>query len=131
MSRRPAIAVTAVVALLALAGGGVYVYFFSGLRTSPTTLGLSSPSPQVSSSAAPTGSSSKVSMQIAGNLSVHGVTRAVMATAQAQLNGDKLEVAGTVKADMSDFGVSPPQVPFVTVDSQVTVEFDVFLARAS
>ena len=238
MSRRPAIAVTAVVALLALAGGGVYVYFFSGLRTSPTTLGLSSPSPQVSSSAAltgmagswkvgtgsvvgyrvkelfagqaakheavsrtssvsggmtvigdatsgftvtdisitadltqlhsvdsvagrdvtqrdgvvfrqldlasfptasftaisvsvaPTGSSSKVSMQIAGNLSVHGVTKAVTATAQAQLNGDKLEVAGAVTADMSDFGVSPPQVPFVTVDSQVTVEFDVFLAKS-
>ena len=40
--------------LAALGGGGAYVYFFSGLRTSPTQLGLSS-SPQPSSSAVSTG----------------------------------------------------------------------------
>jgi len=27
--------------------------------------------------------------------------------------------------------VSPPQVPFVTVDSQVVIEFDVFLTKVA
>src|SRR5438067_1033509 len=81
-------------------------------------------------SVAPTGTGSKVSLQIAGNLSMHGVTKPVTATAQAQLTGDKLEIAGSVVADMSEFGVSPPHVPFVAVDSQVTIEFDVFLVKS-
>src|SRR5260370_8216400 len=49
----------AVIAVIALAGGGAYVYFFSGLRSSPSALGLSaSPSGQASSvpSASATGS---------------------------------------------------------------------------
>ena len=78
----------------------------------------------------PTGTGSKVSLQIAGNLSMHGVTKPVTATAQAQLTGDKLEIAGSVIADMGEFGVSPPHVPFVAVDSQVTIEFDVFLVKS-
>ena len=238
MKRRLMIGGAALALLAALAGGGAYVYFFSGLRTSPTQLGLSSrPEPSSSTvstaiagtwtvttgslagyrvkelfagetskheavartsavsggmtvagdatsgfmvthisitadltqlhsvdsvagrdvtqrdgvvfrqldlssfptasftatsvSVAPTGTGSKVSLQIAGNLSLHGVTKPVTATAQAQLNGDKLEVAGSVIADMSDFGVSPPHVPFVAVDSQLTIEFDVFLTKTA
>ncbi len=226
--------------LVALAVGGAYVYFFSGLRTSPTQLGLSSPSPAASAastspvsagmagtwkvtsgslvgyrvkelfvgqtakheavartsvvsggmkvtgdattgftatdvsitadltqlhsvdsvagrdvtqrdgvvsrqldmssfptatftaasvSVPATGTSAKISLQLPGSINVHGVTKAVTAAAQAQLNGDKLEVAGSVTADMSDFGVSPPQVPFVTVDSSVVIEFDIFLTK--
>src|SRR5260370_10404954 len=49
----------AVGAVVAIAGGGAYVYFFSGLRSSTNALGLSaSPSAQVSvtPSAATTGS---------------------------------------------------------------------------
>ena len=51
MRNRLLIAGVALVAAIALAGGGAYVYFFSGLRSSPTTLGLSS------ASASPTTSS--------------------------------------------------------------------------
>ncbi|OLC27454.1 MAG: hypothetical protein AUG06_01155 [Actinobacteria bacterium 13_1_20CM_2_65_11] len=51
MKRNLIIAGVACVAALALAGGGAYVYFFSGLRTSPSALGLSAtPSPAASSS---------------------------------------------------------------------------------
>ena len=53
-----------------------------------------------------------------------------MATAKAQLSGSKLEVAGSVAIDMHDYGVSPPAAPFVTVDSQVTVEFDIFFTKS-
>lgn len=238
MKRRLMIGAAAVALVAALGGGGAYVYFFSGLRTSPTQLGLSS-SPQPSSSAVstglagnwtvttgslagyrvkelfvgetskheavartsavsggmtatgdptsgftitkvsivadlsqlhsvdavagrnvtqrdffvsrqmdlqsfpnaafsadsikvqPTGSSSKVSLQLSGSLTIHGVTKPVTASAQAQLSGAKLEVAGSLTIDMTDFGVTPPQVPFTAVDSQVVVEFDVFLTKSA
>ena len=71
-----------------------------------------------------------VDLSIPGKLTVHGVTKDVTATAKAQIAGGKLEVAGSVAMDMTDYGVSPPSVPFTTVDSQVTVEFDIFLTKS-
>src|SRR4030081_787518 len=54
----------AIVAVVALAGGGAYVYFFSGLRSSPSALGLSAtPSPSAPGSPIPSGS-------LAGNWTV-------------------------------------------------------------
>jgi polyisoprenoid-binding protein YceI len=50
MSRRLWIPVAGVAALAVLAAGGAYVYFFSGLRTAPPVLALSSPTPTASSS---------------------------------------------------------------------------------
>ncbi len=51
MKGRLIIAGVACIAALALAGGGAYIYFFSGLRSSPAALGLSAtPSPIASSS---------------------------------------------------------------------------------
>ena len=54
MSRKLLISAVAVAALAVLAGAGAYAYFFSGLRTSPTALGLSSPSPTSSTTASTT-----------------------------------------------------------------------------
>jgi polyisoprenoid-binding protein YceI len=236
MRSRLLIAGVALVAAIALAGGGAYVYFFSGLRSAPTTLGLSSPSASPSTSAGTglfgtwtvtTGSqagyrvmelfvgqtskheavartstvsgtmaisgdaasgyqvngiminavltglhsvdsvagrdvtqrdgyvsrqmnlqqfpnatftassvtvpgpvaSQTVDLSIPGKLTIHGVTKDVTATAKAQLAGGKLEIAGSVAIDMTDYGVSPPSVPFTSVESQVTVEFDVFMTK--
>ena len=56
MSRRIWISIAAVAALVALGGAGAYTYFFSGLRTSPTALGLASPSASASSAVSPTAS---------------------------------------------------------------------------
>src|SRR5437773_10553896 len=53
MSRRFWIPLAAVAAVLVLGGGGAYAYFFSGLRTSPPTLALASPSPTASGTASP------------------------------------------------------------------------------
>src|ERR1700704_1119284 len=51
MRRNLIVAAAAGVLAIAIAGIGAYVYFFSNLRSSPTTLGLSaSPSPAVASS---------------------------------------------------------------------------------
>src|SRR5439155_434638 len=54
MSRRLWIPIAALAALLVLGGGGAYAYFFSGLRTSPPSLALASPSPTASGTASPT-----------------------------------------------------------------------------
>jgi polyisoprenoid-binding protein YceI len=237
MRSRVIIAGVACLAALALAGGGAYVYFFSGLRSSPSPLALSTPN--ASASAAPAGGldgnwtvttgsvagyrvkelfvgetskheavaqtsnvsgsltlsgdpsayqvtgitftaaltglhsvdsvagrnvvqrdsyvsrqmnlqqfpnatftasagsvpatdgSGPVDVSASGKLTIHGVTRDVTATARAQLNGGKIEIVGSMSIDMTDYGVSPPSVPFTTVDSQVTIEFQLFLARSS
>src|SRR5437899_3943840 len=52
MSRRFLIPIVALAALVVLGSAGAYVYFFSGLRTSPPTLALASPSPTASATAA-------------------------------------------------------------------------------
>jgi polyisoprenoid-binding protein YceI len=57
MSRKLWIPIVAVAALALLCGGGAYVYYFSGLRTAPPTLALSSPSPAASASATSSASS--------------------------------------------------------------------------
>lgn len=242
MKRRLLVVGVACVAGLAIAGGGAYVYFFSGLRSSPSALGLSAtPSPAASgsptsatsgsvtgtwtvatgslagyrvkelfvgetskheavartssvsgsltvsgdssgyqvtaitftaaltdlhsvdsvagrnvtqrdsfvsrqmnlqqfpnatftassASVPPTSTSGPVDVSAAGKLQIHGVTKDVTATAKAQMTGGKIEIAGNLSIDMTDYGVSPPSVPFTTVDSQVTIEFDLFLSKTS
>jgi polyisoprenoid-binding protein YceI len=240
MKPRFLIAGAVVIAVIALAGGGAYVYFFSGLRSSPKALGLATPSAQVSStpSASTTGTlggswtvaigsiagyrvkelfvgesskheavartssvsgsltvagdangyqvtaititavltglhsvdtvagrdvsqrdgyvsrqmnlsqfpnatftassisvpgstSGPVDVTLPGKLTIHGVTKDVTATAKAQVSGNKVEVAGSVSIVMTDYGITPPSVPFTTVDPQVTIEFDVFLTRTA
>jgi polyisoprenoid-binding protein YceI len=71
-----------------------------------------------------------VDVSIPGRLTIHGVTKDVTATAKAQVVSGRIEIAGTIAIDMTDYGVSPPSVPFTTVDSQVTIEFQIFLTNA-
>jgi polyisoprenoid-binding protein YceI len=84
-----------------------------------------------SASVAGTVTSQPVDASVSGKLTIHGVTKDVTATVKAQVIGGKIEIAGNVPIVMTDFGVSPPSVPFTTVDSQVTIEFDIFLAQAA
>jgi polyisoprenoid-binding protein YceI len=86
----------------------------------------------VATSASVTGaiSSSPVDVTVTGKLTIHGVTKDVTIHAKAQLVGGKAEIAGSTSVVMTDFGVSPPQVPFVTVDSTLLLEFDIFLVRS-
>jgi polyisoprenoid-binding protein YceI len=240
MTRRLTFGLIAVAVLLALAGGGVYVYFFSSLRTSPQALGLQTASPTATATASASTSdlagtwtvtsssvvgyrvkelfagqstkheavartstvsggitvagdaasgytiksisitanlgglhsvdqvagrdvsqrdgvvsrqldvqqfpdatfvattasipgpvtASRESTTVQGDLTIHGVTKSVTATVQSQVVGGKVEVAGSAAFAMSDFGVAPPAAPFVKVDGQVVVEFDIFLAKA-
>lgn len=73
--------------------------------------------------------SSPTDVTVAGKLTIHGVTKDVSATARTQLVGDKIEVAASLPINMTDYGVTPPRVPFTAVDPTLTIEFDVFLIR--
>jgi polyisoprenoid-binding protein YceI len=73
---------------------------------------------------------SQVDVTVMGSLTIHGVTRPVTAAAKAQVVGGRIEIAGSVSINTTDYGVTPPQVPFTTVDPTATIEFGVFLTRA-
>jgi polyisoprenoid-binding protein YceI len=75
-------------------------------------------------------SSAQADVSAPGKLTIHNVTKDVTATAKAQVVGDRVEIAGTLTINMTDYGVSPPQAPFVTVDPTATIEFDIFLTKA-
>jgi polyisoprenoid-binding protein YceI len=86
----------------------------------------------VASASVPAGvTSGQVDVTAAGKLTIHGVTKDVTVKAKAQVVGDKVEIAGSISIDMTDYGVSPPQVPFVTVDSATTLELDIFMTKAA
>ena len=234
MSRRLWIPIAAVAALAVLGSAGAYVYFFSGLRTSPPSLALASPSASPSNAAsasagtwqiasgsvvgyrvkeqfvgqtssheavARTGdvtgqvtigqsgtsyqmTSANVTVQLAnlasvdqvagynvtnrdrivqrslsvssfptavfeaqsvtlpagaetgqtvtvsvpGKLTVHGVTKDVTATLQLRVSGSTAQIAGSIPTNMTDYGISPPNVGFTTVQPAVTIEFQLNLA---
>src|SRR5256885_15626237 len=120
MSRKLWIPIVAVAALVVLGAGGAYAYFFSGLRTSPPTLALASPSPTASGTASPTsgtaGPSSwtiasgslagyRVKEQFVGQSSSHEAvarTSAVSGQATITLSGTTYELtAATITVQLS------------------------------
>jgi polyisoprenoid-binding protein YceI len=104
MPRRILIPLIAIAALAVLGGAGAYAYFFSGLRTSPPALALSSPSPTTSASASTTAASGgtwtvtsgsvagyRVTEQFAGQSSTHEAvarTSGVTGTASITKSGE-------------------------------------------
>jgi polyisoprenoid-binding protein YceI len=69
-------------------------------------------------------------LQAAGRLTVHGVSKSVTTSLQAQLSGANLEVAGSVSVDMRDYGVSPPDISFTKAEPSVVIEYHLILERA-
>jgi len=72
----------------------------------------------------------RTTVEATGDLTIHGVTRRVTIPLQVQMNGERAEVVGSLTFPMSDFGITPPNVAnFVTVESEATLEFQLFLTR--
>jgi polyisoprenoid-binding protein YceI len=72
-----------------------------------------------------------VDVTLTGDLTIHGVTKRVSITGQAQLNGDRVEIVGTLTFPFSDFGMTPPDVAgFVQVEDDATLEVLISLAQA-
>ena len=71
-----------------------------------------------------------VTMQLPGKLTIHGVTKEVTFTVQVQTTASGAQAVGSTKVTMTDFGVNPPQIPITVVQPQVTLEFQLNLARS-
>jgi polyisoprenoid-binding protein YceI len=65
-----------------------------------------------------------VEVTLVGDLTIHGQTRSVEIPAQAQLNSDTIEIAGSFTFLFAEFGMTPPSIGgFVTVEDNATLEF--------
>ena len=62
-------------------------------------------------------------VELAGDLTIHGVTQAVTVEAQVGPTADGVQVVGSVPITFSDFDVEAPSLGFVTVDDAGSVEF--------
>jgi polyisoprenoid-binding protein YceI len=72
-----------------------------------------------------------VDVTLVGDLTIHGVTKSVSIAAEARLNGDQVEVQGSLTFAFSEFGMTPPNIAgFVSVEDDATLEFLLVLARA-
>lgn len=78
--------------------------------------------------AAPT-SGEAVEHEFTGELTLAGVTRSVTFTAQARTDGDTAQVAGQIPVTFSDYGVTAPNLGFVSVEPTGFVEFELVFTR--
>lgn len=80
---------------------------------------------------AETASGQAVKASAEGNLTLHGVTKAVTIPLDIRVAGGKGELVGSLSFPMSDFNVTPPSIGgFVTVDPDATMEFKLVLEKA-
>ena len=70
-----------------------------------------------------------VTFQVAGDLTIHGVTRTVTATVQLRAVNGAPQIVATIQTDMTDFGVQPPSIGFTTVQPAVTIEAQLSFSR--
>lgn len=65
-----------------------------------------------------------------GKLSIAGVTRETEVVGTAKLNADKtINVSGSKKLKMTDYGVTPPKVMMIKAGNEVTVSYSVKLTQ--
>lgn len=70
-------------------------------------------------------------VELAGDLTLHGVTKRVTIPVQGQVGADGLQVAGSLDFAMSMFDISPPNVGgFVSVEPNATIEFKINMKPA-
>jgi polyisoprenoid-binding protein YceI len=72
-----------------------------------------------------------VDLTLTGDLTLHGVTKAVQVPVQARLQGGIVTVAGSLPIVFADFGIQQPQAMVVlSVEDHGTLEFQVHLSRS-
>lgn len=65
----------------------------------------------------------EVPLQANGNLSMHGTTKATIASLVARRNGSTLQVTGTIPVTFADYGIPNPSFGPATVGDTGTIEF--------
>lgn len=72
------------------------------------------------------GGASTAQAQARGELTLHGVTRTVDLPVQARYDGSRLEVVGTLSFPWDMFDMERPNLSYVTVEADPTMEFQLF-----
>jgi polyisoprenoid-binding protein YceI len=71
----------------------------------------------------PLPTSGQASFQLSGDLTVHGVTRPVTWTVNAQFGDSSVNGDATTNVNISDFGMTPPKAgPVLSIDNGLTLE---------
>lgn len=70
-----------------------------------------------------------VERELTGDLTLAGVTRTVSFTVQARTDGAKVQIAGQIPIVFGDYGVTAPDLGFVSVEPDGYVEFELILER--
>jgi polyisoprenoid-binding protein YceI len=65
-----------------------------------------------------------------GQLTLHGVTRAAIATLDARWNGSTIDVVGSAPIVLADYGIQPPQTSVTSVGDHGTFELQLRFHRA-
>jgi len=77
-----------------------------------------------------TASGQAVKATAEGNLTLHGVTKAVTIPIDVRISGGKGELVGSLTFPMSDYNITPPSIGgFVTVEPNATMEFKLVLEK--
>jgi polyisoprenoid-binding protein YceI len=71
-----------------------------------------------------------VDVTATGDLTLHGVTKAVTVPLQARWNGDSIDVLGRITVQFADFGIDKPQVPILTTDDHGIMEVKLSFERS-
>ena len=70
------------------------------------------------------------SVDVIGDLTIHGVTKRVTIPVQGELGADGLQVVGSYKFPMSMFDITPPNIGgFVTVEPDATLELKILMKQ--
>ena len=65
-----------------------------------------------------------------GDLTLHGVTKAVELQLEARWNGDVIDVAGRLPVQFADYGIEKPSVAILETDDHGTMELVLTFVRA-
>lgn len=72
----------------------------------------------------------RVSTEATGDLTIHGTTRSVTLTVDAELSGDSAVVVGQAPVVLQDHGIEPPTgFSVVSIDDEGTFEFQIFFSK--
>ena len=73
----------------------------------------------------------RASVTVAGDLTIHGVTRAVSIPLRAQHAAGRIEVVGSLSFPWAYFDIKQPNLSYVTVEADPTLELQVFFDHES
>lgn len=68
---------------------------------------------------------------VRGELTLHGVTRTVDVPVQARYDGSRIEVVGSLSFPWELFDMQQPNLSYVTVEADPTMEFQLFFDRTA